>query len=496
MSVIDPRTPVLVGAGQVLQRVPAGSDGTDPALSEPLDLMEQAARLAAEDAGCPALLSALDSVRVPRGLWPYANPAYNLAERLGSAGAHTMAAPISGNMVQRMLTHGAREIVAGARDVVMVVGAEAEQTKRRLKRAGRKPQWSEPEAPPADLDLTQEDRWMLKEEFEAGLGHPASIFALYENARRHACQEGLDANRDRIARLWHGFAKVAEDNPFAWTQEAPSVESIRDESPDNKMNSYPYTKRLCANISVDLGAAVILCSAERATRLGIPRDRWVFFHTATDCMATPAMSHRDDFLRVPTLDLAAQKALELSRVDAADIAHVDLYSCFPSSVQIAAEALGFPIDRPLTVTGGLAFAGGPFNSYVIHSLATMMDRLRRNSGSLGLVSSVGGAFSKHAFGIYSTAPPERGFQYADLDPEAGALPQRTLATGHEGETRVETYALRHTDGAPSKATLSCLLEDGRRVWASSVDPEVFRDMLARETCGRRALIKNGQLVSF
>ncbi len=331
---------------------------------------------------------------------------------------------------------------------------------------------------------------------EIGLAQPATIFSLYENARRHARGETLAEHRQRIATLWHRFAKVAEGNPYAWTREAPSVATIRDETPDNKMVAYPYTKRLCANMVVDLGAAVILCSAELAGRLGVPRERWVFLHTATDCMASPVLSQRIDFLRVPALELAGLRALELSGRAPSDFAHVDLYSCFPSAVQVAADALGFPDDRALTVTGGLAYAGGPFNSYVLHALATLVGRLRAEPGSLGLVGSVGGSFSKHAFGIYSTEPPAAGFQYADLDREAEKLPRREVEARHEGRAPVETYALRYRDAKPALAIASFLLEDGRRTWARSESPEILATLLAEEPCGRTARLSEGALLGF
>ena len=52
---VDPRTPVLVGAAAVVQK------GDDPSqLAEPLDLMEESGRLAADDAGSSILLAELD----------------------------------------------------------------------------------------------------------------------------------------------------------------------------------------------------------------------------------------------------------------------------------------------------------------------------------------------------------------------------------------------------------------------------------------------------
>jgi len=489
----EARAPVLVGVGQMLHRVDAAdSDG----YAEPLEMMERVARLAAEDAACPSLLARLDSIRVPRGLWPYSNPGHVLRERFGAPGARTAIAPVSGNMVQHMLTDAALEIAAGRMDAVLLVGAEAEHSKRRAKRAGQGLEWSDPESPSPDRDFDEGARWILREEVEAGLAEAAAIFTLYENARRFARGESLAENRDRIALLWRGFAEVAENNPYAWTREAPEVEMIRDDTPDNRMISWPYTKLLCSNMVVDQAAAVIMCSAEMATRMAIPRDRWVFLGTATDCMATPFISNRMDFLGVPGLELAGQRALELAAKAPEDLEYVDLYSCFPAAVQVAAESLGLSVHRPLTMTGGLAYAGGPFNSYVLHALATAVARLRSDPGSHALVSSVGGAFTKHAFGIYSSEPPAAGFQYADLDLEAKELPRRELGKGFDGSAIVETYVLRHEGGVPSLGTVACLLEDGSRIWARSEVPEILAEMRSQETCGRIARIEKGVLLGL
>src|SRR5688500_18419974 len=135
---MDPRAPVLVGCGQVKQRCDDPRDAL-----EPLALMAEAAERAADDAGSRALLRSLDSIRVPRGLWRYSNPASILRERFGCTGARTAWGSIAGSTVQRMLAHAAREIAEGRRDVVLLVGAEAERTKRRAKSAGIALDWTE-----------------------------------------------------------------------------------------------------------------------------------------------------------------------------------------------------------------------------------------------------------------------------------------------------------------------------------------------------------------
>jgi acetyl-CoA C-acetyltransferase len=310
---------------------------------------------------------------------------------------------------------------------------------------------------------------------------------------RAARGESLDAHRERISALWARFAAVAADNPYAWSQDAPSAETIRSVTPDNAMIAWPYTKRMCANMVVDQAAAVIVCSAEAAARHGVPRDRRVFLHAVTETAASPNLSHRMDFVSHDGMRLAARRIFELAGTSPEALAYVDLYSCFPAAVQLGAALVGLDPERPLTVTGGLGFAGGPFNSYVLHSTATMMERLRADAGALGLVSGVGGTFTKNAFSVLSASPPAAGFRHANLDAELSQLPTRELAGGHEGEATIESYTLPFEDGRPSHATLACLLEDGRRVWARTDDADLLEEMSREEPCGRTVRLRGNAL---
>jgi len=486
----DPRSPVLVGAGQVIQRV------DDPVEArEPLALMIEAAERAAEDAGAPALLGALDSIRVPRGVWDYANPAALLRERFGVPRAETGLAPISGTMVQRMITDAAAQIVAGKRDVVLVVGGEAERSKRRAQRRGVALQWTHQTGPPPENDFGGDSRDVSRHEIEMGIRVPAGIFSLYENALRAARGESLDAHRVRIAGLWSRFARVAADNPYAWTRSAPSAEEIRTASSDNRMTVWPYTKRMCANMVVDQAAAVIVCSAEAARRHGVARERWIFPHAVAETARSPLLSHRLDYASHAGMRLAAERIFELAETSPAELAHVDLYSCFPAAVQLGAALLGLSPERPLTVTGGLGFAGGPFNSYVLHATATMMQRLRVDPGARGLVSGVGGWFTKNVFAVLSARPPVGGFRHEALDAELAKQPTRELAQAHDGPATIETYMLRYHDGHVADATLACRIEDGRRVWARTGDVDFLESLTRTEPCGRPVRVRGNDLVT-
>ena len=484
---MDPRTPVIVGAGQVLQR-----EAEPERAREPLALMESAARRAADDAGAPALLEQIDWIHTPQGLWRYADPGRLLAERFGASRVRTAMAPISGSTVQFLVSRASLEIQSGACDVALVVGGEAERTSRRARRAGTELAWTEqPEGKP--------DRFFGTDGYELGWWErryhirPIQAFSMYENAVRAQRGETLDAHRQRIAGIWARNAAVASTNPYAWIQDGPSRDDIAAVAPDNPMVGYPYTKRMVANMVVDLGAALLLCSVETARRLGVPEDRWVFPHAATDAFRTAGVPERLAYHDEPVMRLAGQRAFELASSTPDDMAQVDLYSCFPSAVQIAAAELGFDEGRPLTVTGGLTFAGGPFNSYVLHALATLVDRLREDPGSRGFVSSVGGYMSKHAFGIYGTEPPPAGFAHACLDEEAEALPKRKGLEQYDGEVAVETYAVI-PDGEGARLLFSCLDDAGARAFGTSGDPTLLAAVEHEELCGRRGVLRDGELL--
>jgi acetyl-CoA C-acetyltransferase len=235
---------------------------------------------------------------------------------------------------------------------------------------------------------------------------------------------------------------------------------------------------------------VIVTSVEKAGALGIPRDRWVFPLAGAEAHDHYAVSHRLDLHSSPAIRLTGRKVLELAGRDIDDVAHVDLYSCFPSAVQIAAAELGLGIERDLTVTGGLSFAGGPWNNYVTHSIATMLDVLRDDPGSLGLVTANGGYLTKHSQVLYSTEPPAGGggYRWASVQDEVDALPQREvceqLDSGQSGE--IETWVVGYNrEGEPERALAAVTLDDGRRAWADSTHPDTLNELVSgNEQIGR------------
>src|SRR5262245_31558771 len=135
-------TPVLVGGGQTIDR-PADAAARG---REPLVLMEDAARDAAEDAGGGrALLAAIDTLAVANVVcYDYGDAPALLAERLGCRPARTIHTTLGGNTPQSLVNHLCDEIAAGRTQVALIAGAEAWYTMRVRSRAGLPSNWTPP----------------------------------------------------------------------------------------------------------------------------------------------------------------------------------------------------------------------------------------------------------------------------------------------------------------------------------------------------------------
>jgi len=327
-------------------------------------------------------------------------------------------------------------------------------------------------------------------EIARGIAMPVQVYPMFEQALRIAAGRSIDDHLVRISELWSRFSEVASRNPNAWLQRAFTAEEIRTPGPDNRWIGFPYPKLMNSNNNVEQGGVLLMCSVAAAERLGVPRERWVFPHAGADAHDTDALSHRGDLHSSPAIRAVGRQTLDLAGVGIDDIAYVDLYSCFPSAVEIAAEELGLPVEdpgRPLTVTGGLSFAGGPWNNYVTHAIATMMNVLRNDPGSYGLCSANGGFITKHAVGVYSTEPPDDAFKWGDAQNEADRLtqPRDVAPEDYDGEATIETWTVMHSrEGEPENGIAAALLDDGRRTWGTTQDADVLKAMTVEDFIGR------------
>jgi acetyl-CoA C-acetyltransferase len=459
--------------------------------TEPIDLMVGAARRAA----AARVLEAVDAIRVVNVLsWRYRDPGLLLGVRLGVRDFSTRYSGMGGNVPQALVSQACLDIQRGRADVVLIAGAETWRTRTRLRAAGRKPDWSR-----------QDDSVAVAEGADGGvpmagpaeqridLVRPAHVYPLFEQALRIAAGETSDDHRRRIGELWSQFSEVASQNPDAWSRQRLAAGQIWQPGPGNRMVSWPYTKLLNSNNMVDQGAAVVLASAEAAVRLRIPRERWVFPYAGTDAHDTYAIGERADYHSSPAIRAAGRRALELAGLGVDDVEFIDVYSCFPSAVQVAAAELGLPVGdrgRPLTVTGGLTFAGGPWNNYVTHSIATMAGLLVQNPGSRGLVTANGGYLTKHSIGIYGTEAPAAEFRWEGVQSEVDLEPTRRAAAQWDGVGTVEAWtAPFDREGMPEKAFVAVRTPDDARTLTVIIDPSEAATTVAEDIAGAKVRVR-------
>jgi acetyl-CoA C-acetyltransferase len=478
---LDPRTPVIVGVGQYLHRSESLADAL-----EPVALMERSVLAAAADAGLDGPPCA-DSVRVVNIIgWRYRNAPRFLAERLGLSDCELAESTAGGNSPQALVNRTALDIASGAVDLAILSGAEAFRTYMRARKENVTLDW--PKADEHDVPTTIGKPLDMNHphERELGIVMPVQVYPMFETALRAEAGRTVEEHQAHLGALWSDLSHVAASNPYAWIREPKSAEEITTVGPKNRMIGFPYPKLMNSNSDVDMGAALIMCSVEVAERLGIARDRWVFPRSGTDCHEHNFVSNRDTFARTPAIELGGRRALDLAGVTIDEVALIDLYSCFPSAVQLGAASLGVDLGRQWSRTGGLPFAGGPWNNYPMHAIATIVSELREQPDEYGLVWANGGYATKHSFGVYAATPPTDGFGYDHPQAEIDALPKRSLAIGEEaaGSADIEAYTVMFSrDNEPESAIAACLLPDGRRAWGKSSDTAVAAAMCDGEWVG-------------
>ena len=474
----DKRTPILVGVGQIVQRTDDIHE-----TKEPIELMDAALRLAAQDCGIEAIVNELGSIRVIKGVWPYRDPGAFLASAFELNGIETGITIMGGNGVQTTVSLSCSDIQSGKFDAIAIVGGECGRTQAKAQQAGiRDLGWQDiPGRPSWEIPTEALARHEL--ENARGLGGASQMYAIIENALRFENQRTINEHNVHVSELWSRFNDVAQNNPNAWIQRDVSAAEIRETGPQNRPIAFPYPKLMNANNRVDMGAALLLCSQKTARRLGIPQEKWVYPWCATDGLDTKNVSSRAHLTEAPGLRRTAERVLELAELDSGQLDYVDLYSCFPSAVQVAAKEIGLPIDSQLTVTGGLTFGGGPLNDYVTHAIARMVEVLRENPDTKGLITANGGILSKHAHCVYSTAPPPKPFCHENVQATVDTSQDRQVEPNPKGPVVVDGYTVVFDRDHAVRLAASALTQDGKRTWGYSNDPDLMQSAQSEEFCG-------------
>ena len=465
--------PVLVGVGQSLSQWD-GSAGPAGAPS-PLSLMVEASKAALADTGAAGIAGAIDTIAVVRifedsvraAPHPHGhntNLPGTLARDLGASPTHLIYEVVGGQSPQALVNEMAAKVFTGEIECALISGSEANRASKGARRHGVDINWAD------SADAAYDDRgsgpmMLSREEIKHGIVAPAYFYALFENA--FAGREGRSRSQHRraMAELFQPFTAVAARNPYSQFPVEHTVDFLSTPSRENYEYADPFLKWFIAQDAVNQGAAAIVMSSSKADELGIPAGKRVYLHGAGE--------GTDDFISVRprldgsfAMDAATSRALAQAGKATADMKHFDLYSCFPCAVFSSTQSLGIDWKtdpRPLTLTGGLPFFGGPGNNYSLHGIAEMVAKLRGDAGAFGLVLANGGWMTKEAVGVYSTARPN---SFTPVAPYARPTQEIDLCA-EDCVGKLETFTVTHGKAGPDKGIIFARLPDGRRALANA-----------------------------
>jgi acetyl-CoA C-acetyltransferase len=476
------RVPVIVGVAQhvVRERTPTQLD--------PLAMMADAGRAALRDARARAPMAVDTLYIVHCASRPLAAPAQALSQLLDIHPTECGYSAIGATAPQWYVARAADRIERGETRWALVCGAEAFYTHASLPNLGQS--FGEYFDPGSAARLRE--RYVgdirapvTRMEFQYGLVLPIHMYGLIENDLRARSGLSLDQHRLEIAEFVARSSRVAGGHPYAHRPQVLAAADVAAVGPDNRMVSFPYVKRMCSNLAVNQAAALVVTSWASARDAGVPDDQIVFVRGTGAAEDAFYVTERPRISASPSVVEAVRQATEQACTSLDEIAHFDLYSCFPCAPRIVMDMLGIRSDDPraMTVTGGMSVFGGPGNNYTTHAIATMVERLRREPSALGLVHALSWYLSKHAVGVYGATPPEQP------RPRAAppvSYPQLAPIAEPSGPCRVESYVLGYSrDGAPDFATVVGRDRESRRFLARvHGDRAVLEHMAREEPIGR------------
>ena len=498
---VNDNTPVFVGSAQLTDK--RGIEGYNY-----LEILTEVSKKALAD--CEAkdnFKKDIDTVAVIRfvadtpqrdsatsNLWGYPNMPRSLAQSLGFEASNEIYTTTGGNSPQIAVNELANRIKDNEIDCALLAGGEALDTFVTRLKDGLEVNWSDDPGGKPEIIGKSTDGTNDHEKIH-GIFNPSSVYPLFANALRGLNNQSVEEHMQDTGELFESFSKVASKNKYSWFPVHRSANEISEVKPENRMIGLPYTKYMNSIMRVNQSSAIIMMSAKKARELSIPESKWIFMYSGACLNDIWNVSDRINYHSSPAIKACTDNVFDLANLTIDDLDYIDLYSCFPSAVQIAMNELGLSKNDPrgLTVTGGLPYFGGPGNAYVMNSIATMMNKLRTKLNSFGLTTANGWYITKHGAAIYSSKPFEGDWnQVADTTNLQNSIDNQekpNFIETPEGEATVETYTVVHSRNGPDQGIVIGRLDDGKRFIANTEkDPKILQLMSHEEMLNKRGYV--------
>jgi len=476
--------PIVVGVAQYTQ------SKTILQPLDPINLMAKTCHMAITDSGIEKLKDLIDSIyMVNINSWSYKDAPGELSKLLGINPVRQVYLSAGGESPQMLVNRAAKAIASGESKAILITGGEAAYSVYRKKAGKIKLDWprrKDPEYMEKSLELGAGDF-----ENKYRLFIAVCAYAMFETAVRAGSDRTLEEHNQYMGKILEHYSKIASKNPYAWSQKSYTVEEIITPTSQNRKINYPYTKLMCANIFVDQSASMIMVSEEVASELKIDRNFWVYLRGRADLKNIFSITQRPQLNNSPAAREGSRFALNQAGLKLEDIDVFDIYSCFPSMVQIIRDEIGLVENDPrdLTVIGGLSYFGGPLSNYSMHAIVTAVNLIRKNPSKKIMVVANGGYNTKQSIGIYGKEPPaadwnERKEKEIQEVIYSKALPKPVEKAN--GQLTVDAYTFYYKrDGQTGHGIVLGHLENQQRTLALiKTTPEKLRNLEQKNLVGQ------------
>ena len=476
---------VVIGVSAIQQK----SDFEN--LDEALLLMDQAVKEALSDSGNKSVKDYINEIRIPKGFWRYRDPGKWIAKNNDFQGIPTTYVTKIGVLQQNLINEACLKIENGEINASIILGGEARY--KQLRSVIEKKEYFETKLDenPDFYIKAKEDLYGDGELEELG-AMAVGYYATMETALRKNDNENIEEHQNNIASMYEEFSKVASNNEDAWLDHPYSKKEILETSKKNKMLAYPYNKLHCTSWNVNQSAALIICSEELANKLEINNKKRVYPISSSENNHMIAIQQRPKLYESLGMIYAAKSINRMMEQLDIRLDAYDLYSCFPAAVKMFSKSLELGSEIPKTITGSMPYAGGPLNSFVIHSTVKMIQKIRALEVRHGLVTGVSGMMTKQSFCVWGKEYQEQ-FIFDDVT-ERAKLDESPVELSNiaEGEGEIIGYTIIEGSENAPKAVLYLDDEMKHRKVVSSFDKNFINLLMEEEWVGKKIKFKDGQ----
>ena len=476
---------VVIGVSAIQQK------GDFENLDEALFLMDQAVKEALSDSGNKSIKDHIDEIRIPKGFWRYRDPGKWIAKNNDFKNIPTTYVTKIGVLQQNLINEACLKIENGEINASIILGGEARY--KQLRSVIEKKEYFETKLDEnPDFYIKAKEDLYGDEELEELGAMAVGYYATMETALRKNDNENIEEHQNNIASMYEEFSKVASNNEDAWLDHPYSKKEILETSKKNKMLAYPYNKLHCTSWNVNQSAALIICSEELANKLEIDNKKRVYPISSSENNHMIAIQQRPKLYESLGMIYAAKSINKMMEQLDIILDAYDLYSCFPAAVKMFSKSLELGSEIPKTITGSMPYAGGPLNSFVIHSTVKMIQKIRALEARHGLVTGVSGMMTKQSFCVWGKEYQEQ-FIFDDVT-ERAKLDEKPVELSDiaEGEGEIIGYTIIEGSEHASKAVLYLDDEKKHRKVVSSLDKNFINLLMEEEWVGKKVKFKDGQ----